>query len=108
MQVTTINIGKKRRFPITLLGHNGTLDTTTTLTVGSDASNATVIIDPSDNRSVIVTGVAQTPSGTPDSNGAGNSHITVSALGRTDLISVFTPTPPDQASLTVGVGSDEF
>lgn len=108
MQIATINIGKKRRFPFVVKDHAGTVDTTTAPTLSSDASNASVAIDPDDPRSVIVSAFAQTPSGSGSTNSPGNVHITVAAFGKSDLISVFVPAPPDQASVSIGTPGDEF
>lgn len=99
--ITVINVGKKRRVPFVVKDHSGAVDITSPVTLGTTSSdNVTVTIDPEDPRSMILEALAPTPSG--------NVTITVTAFDHSDTIGVFVPTPPDGASVTIGVPGDEF
>lgn len=100
-QFTSLTFGKSRLIPFTVLTALGQVDTTTEATPGSSSqSKVSSVINPANNREVLITGITPTPDG--------NVTVTVTALGHSDTYMIQVPTPPDQTSVVFGLAGPEF
>jgi hypothetical protein len=100
--VISITFGKSRRIPFVVKDALGQVDLTTVATISSSNQAVTrAVIDPENNRKMLVSALAPSP-------GGANTTVTVTALGHSDSDQVFTAAPPDMTSVTLGTPEDEF
>jgi hypothetical protein len=97
----SLTFGKSFRIPFVVKNALGQVDTTTVAVISSANQAITkAVIDPEDNRKMLVSALLPTP--------AGNTTVTATAFGHSDSYGIFTASPPDLSSVTLGTPEAEF